>query len=97
MACVKPPNPFPSPRAACWPITGTPKTSMSDLKQKLELSLFVAATTKRIERAKTKAEFALIAEAMDSDEFFALPHDAAEELAYQYSLRHFTLDGAGAP
>ena len=68
---------------------------MSDLKQKLELSLFIAATTKRIERAKTKAEFALIAEAMDSAEFYALPNDAAEELAYLYSVRHYTLAGAG--
>ena len=70
---------------------------MSDLKQKLQQSLFLTATAKRIESAKTKAELASIAEAMDSAEFYALPEHAAEELAYQYSLRHFTLSGAGAP
>jgi hypothetical protein len=72
-------------------------TSQSDLKATLEASLFITTTTKRIESAKTKAELASIAAAMDSAEFYALPEHAAEELAYQYSLRHFTLSGAGAP
>jgi hypothetical protein len=71
-------------------------TSQSDLKATLEASLFITTTTKRIESAKTKAELASIAAAMDSAEFYALPEHAAEELAYQYSLRHFTLSGAGA-
>ena len=69
---------------------------MSDLKQQLQHSLFLTVTTKRIQSAKTRADLASIAQAMDSAEFYALPHDAAEELAYQYSLRHFTLSGAGA-
>jgi len=68
----------------------------TDLKATLEASLFITTTTKRIESAKTKAELASIAAAMDSAEFYALPEHAAEELAYQYSLRHFTLSGAGA-
>ena len=71
---------------------------VKDLSQ--ALSLLQAATdvaTKRIESAKTRADLAAIAEAMDSAEFYALPEHAAEELAYQYSLRHFTLSGAGAP
>ena len=72
-------------------------TAQADLKATLEASLFITTTTKRIESAKTKAELASIAEAMDSAEFYALPEHAAEELAYQYSLRHFTLSGAGAP
>ena len=72
-------------------------TAQADLKATLEASLFFTATLKRIQSAKTKAEFVSIAAAMDSAEFYALPEHAAEELAYQYSLRHFTLDGAGAP
>ena len=72
-------------------------TAQADLKATLEASLFITTTTKRIENAKTKADLASIAAAMDSAEFYALPETAAEELAYQYSLRHFTLSGAGAP
>ena len=96
MACVKPPNPFPSPRAACWPITGTPKTSMTDLKQQLQHSVFYETTRNRLKSAPTTGELDTIAKAMVTPEFFALPKHMADELAFLHSLRHFTLSGAGA-
>lgn len=71
-------------------------TSQADLKEALRLSLFYTTTENRLNAAKSKSELAEIAKAMDTPEFFALENAQAEELAYLFSVRHFTLDGAGA-
>lgn len=71
-------------------------TAQADLKATLEASLFYTETLQRIQEAKSGKELKVIAKAMNTPQFFALPDDAAEELAYQHSLRHYTLSGAGA-
>ena len=57
--------------------------------------IFFALTDMRIKSAASKEELATVAKAMDTPEFYALPNEMAEELAFQHSMRHFLLEGAG--